>query len=72
MRTRDSQISRLHSLADSLKIRHFNDEEKFLEAFGEELHQKFFGMSPIVNAFLEEYENICRRLNQDRYKKRYT
>jgi len=72
MRSRDSQIVRLRSLAESLKLRYFDDEEKFLDVFGEEAWQKFFGMAPIIVEFLEEYEDICQRLNQDRYKKRNT
>ncbi len=72
MRSRDTHMNVLYSLAASLKMQHFDDEEKFIETYGEEIHEKFFGIAPIIEAFLRDYNDICERINTDRYKKRNT
>jgi len=67
MKSITNQMAIISSLAESLKIRHLDDEKKFEEVYGEEIWNKFGGLCLIAKAFIKESESLNQRINRAQY-----
>ncbi len=57
-------MSKLEDLIESLEVRHFGDEKKFLQVYGKETWDKFAGVIPIFIKFREGLvEEVSEKVN---------